>query len=969
MQKSGRCMNSSFCETARAAQSARWTTEYLGFSWLASGESTVSYSLPEARGSRIKMTSEEKECPLCMEPMEADDLAFYPCDCRYQVCRFCWAKIINEENGLCPACRKGQPSFSAYITFCRSEDAMRSIRELDQGMLLGRPLRVSLGTTKYCSQFLRGTKCTKHECMYLHELGDPAASFTKEEMQAGKHTEYMNKLLAEYSSVPTIAPASTNGSLSIDSTASFSSTTEGGSNLASKDSSSTQMTRGRGRFENTQDTHVRPPVSPSSKSAARNKLPSSRQNNCPDPGSANAPIGEGRKTRQFRSEYNYPEHTPSKNSDAALQCDGSHSKNNVWSRHAPSQEYLPNGTPRSTAGKSMSTSFCPVYTNGLDNTEFNKPPSQPQSNKPSESHRTHHSSRVERGRAPCNRNPTVSEVTQNGTSNCPISPTSGSWYGHAPSNGSANQSNFGDESVDIDFDPFRESQQGLAELLAAEVGRLNVGDQPSHRRPYNVNGRMNSQEHGTSSARPLADPNILDQNIPDYHSNQSRHEHFPWVPNFMSSDRENQSDFVQNSGHSTVFPSRLFPPPGFEDSARAAQPPTDPHMFPESQGNGILDFGLSVSPCSPGTSLSVGYNNNNPGVNGSISDAGTQFPYGRSPLSFTGKPDPCDLSFDNSLHSKSAKNLDPTTHCCSGSPYYPYSDCADGGPSFKQDQMSARQDSQQAFANLFAAAFNTASAMLNNRNSAPGEKSSPVVSKSSPSTFDLGAFFSHLCRQSPFFSSLNGANTADWNNTTSMSRSVSNIQDNLIDSAAFTAAASALFPSVQFPSKSTGFLSAEDSAAGQGRQPLQNCNFPPGLSKQGAFLLSQGLSDNPAETGMFGVSSTGGVNQSPDLPSTAPPLTWQLDDPAIVSSQLSPSASVSLNQNSWKPLSGTPSTDLLQQLWRSGPNVQPMFDSHLVTPFSFNNSQKSNSSISNGNQGQQIRESSLHSTPHAQSTE
>lgn len=23
-----------------------------------------------------------------------------------QVCRFCWAKIINEENGLCPACRE-----------------------------------------------------------------------------------------------------------------------------------------------------------------------------------------------------------------------------------------------------------------------------------------------------------------------------------------------------------------------------------------------------------------------------------------------------------------------------------------------------------------------------------------------------------------------------------------------------------------------------------------------------------------------------------------------------------------------------------------------------------------------------------------------------------------------------------------------------------------------------------------------
>lgn len=30
--------------------------------------------------------------------------------------------------------------------------------------------------------------------MYLHELGDQAASFTKEEMQQGKHQEYEKRL-------------------------------------------------------------------------------------------------------------------------------------------------------------------------------------------------------------------------------------------------------------------------------------------------------------------------------------------------------------------------------------------------------------------------------------------------------------------------------------------------------------------------------------------------------------------------------------------------------------------------------------------------------------------------------------------------------------------------------------------------------------------------------------------------------
>ena len=51
-------------------------------------------------------TTQATECFLCMEPFEGDDHKFFPCSCGYQVCRFCWHRIRNEENGLCPACRK-----------------------------------------------------------------------------------------------------------------------------------------------------------------------------------------------------------------------------------------------------------------------------------------------------------------------------------------------------------------------------------------------------------------------------------------------------------------------------------------------------------------------------------------------------------------------------------------------------------------------------------------------------------------------------------------------------------------------------------------------------------------------------------------------------------------------------------------------------------------------------------------------
>ena len=228
------------------------------------------------------------ECPLCLDPYELDDVNFYPCPCEYQVCRFCWHRIRNDENGLCPACRtpymdspalykpltkeqlstikvdkkiKGSErkvkvadsrrhlasvrvvqkclvfvvgltpryadsdtlkrndlfgkfgkihkcvvnsntnyagatghSASAYITYYKSEDALRAVQQTNNMVLDGKVLKSSLGTTKYCSQFLKGQVCNKVDCMYLHDLGEERASFTKEDMAMGKHQEYEQEL-------------------------------------------------------------------------------------------------------------------------------------------------------------------------------------------------------------------------------------------------------------------------------------------------------------------------------------------------------------------------------------------------------------------------------------------------------------------------------------------------------------------------------------------------------------------------------------------------------------------------------------------------------------------------------------------------------------------------------------------------------------------------------------------------------
>ncbi|KAK3103284.1 hypothetical protein FSP39_018178 [Pinctada imbricata] len=105
--------------------------------------------------------------------------------------------VINQSTSYAGSQVKG-PSASAYVTYNRCEDALRAILAVNNVHVDGRTLKASLGTTKYCSHFLRGSQCPKQDCMYLHELGEDAASFTKEEMQMGKHQEYEQNLLEQF---------------------------------------------------------------------------------------------------------------------------------------------------------------------------------------------------------------------------------------------------------------------------------------------------------------------------------------------------------------------------------------------------------------------------------------------------------------------------------------------------------------------------------------------------------------------------------------------------------------------------------------------------------------------------------------------------------------------------------------------------------------------------------------------------
>lgn len=47
------------------------------------------------------------------------------------------------------------PSASAYVTYQRSEDALRAIQSINNIVVDSRVIKTSLGTTKYCSHFMK----------------------------------------------------------------------------------------------------------------------------------------------------------------------------------------------------------------------------------------------------------------------------------------------------------------------------------------------------------------------------------------------------------------------------------------------------------------------------------------------------------------------------------------------------------------------------------------------------------------------------------------------------------------------------------------------------------------------------------------------------------------------------------------------------------------------------------------------
>ncbi|KAK9833217.1 hypothetical protein WJX74_010673 [Apatococcus lobatus] len=91
-------------------------------------------------------------------------------------------KVSVSRNGLygTPNAKYG-PSGSAYVTYRRADDAERCIKNVHLSLWHGKTVKACFGTTKYCNAFLKGLPCNNSDCLYLHDVADDEASYTREE--------------------------------------------------------------------------------------------------------------------------------------------------------------------------------------------------------------------------------------------------------------------------------------------------------------------------------------------------------------------------------------------------------------------------------------------------------------------------------------------------------------------------------------------------------------------------------------------------------------------------------------------------------------------------------------------------------------------------------------------------------------------------------------------------------------------
>jgi hypothetical protein len=103
-------------------------------------------------------------------------------------------KLILNNNS-----KKNGGNNSAYVTFESDISAAMAILTIDGINFKNKFFKASFGMTKYCSFFLKGDKCPKKECLFLHRKANQEDIVTvKDQVSQKVHVTMTNEDVVEY---------------------------------------------------------------------------------------------------------------------------------------------------------------------------------------------------------------------------------------------------------------------------------------------------------------------------------------------------------------------------------------------------------------------------------------------------------------------------------------------------------------------------------------------------------------------------------------------------------------------------------------------------------------------------------------------------------------------------------------------------------------------------------------------------
>ncbi|KAK9245332.1 hypothetical protein V1506DRAFT_538663 [Lipomyces tetrasporus] len=108
--------------------------------------------------------------------------------------------VVNRRNNG----GAGNGGIGVYVTYYKKEDAAKCIAAVDGSMNDGKILRAAYGTTKYCSSYLRNQSCPNPNCMFLHEPGEEADSYTRQDLSTIQHAARQADMKPGLPRAPTI---------------------------------------------------------------------------------------------------------------------------------------------------------------------------------------------------------------------------------------------------------------------------------------------------------------------------------------------------------------------------------------------------------------------------------------------------------------------------------------------------------------------------------------------------------------------------------------------------------------------------------------------------------------------------------------------------------------------------------------------------------------------------------------------